>query len=87
MNVAVSSPRSSPTLDNIKKNAPMIYPGDKVVKSTATEFQMEGEAGNGKSNVYRGIQLPGKVCLAEVQYAGGAVEDARKIAESLKSAK
>lgn len=87
MSIAVTSPRLSPALDSIKKNAPMIYPGDKVVKSTATEFQMEGENGAGKANVYRGIQLPGKVCLVEVDYAPGAIDEARKIAESLKSAK
>jgi hypothetical protein len=34
-----------------------------------------------------GIQLPGKICLAEVIYENGAVADARKIAETLKSAK
>ena len=87
MNVAVSSPKLSPTLADVKQTAPTIYTNDKVVKDTATEFQMEGEGINGKPNVYRGIQIPGKVCLVEVTYSNGATDDARKIAETLKAAK
>jgi hypothetical protein len=86
MSVIVSSPNLSPQLDMVKKNAPTLYPNDKVVKSTATEFQMEGQGMNGKANVYRGIQVPNRVCLVEVTYSD-SIEDARKIAETLKSAK
>ncbi len=87
MDVAVSSPHSSPTLASLKQTAQMIYTGDKVVKDTASEFQMEGQGMNGKPNVYRGIQIPGKVCIVEVTYSSDAIDDARKIALSLKSAK
>jgi hypothetical protein len=86
MSVIVSSPNLSPTLDKVKNNAPKLYPNDKVVKSTPSEFQMEGQGMNGKPNVYRGIQVPNRVCLVEVTY-GGSIDDARKIAETLKSAK
>jgi len=87
MDVAVTSPRSSPTLASLKQTAQMLYTADKVVKDTASEFQMEGQGISGKPNVYRGIQIPGKVCLVEVTYSNGATDDARKIAETLKSAK
>jgi len=87
VDVAVSTPRSTPSLSELKKTAQMIYANDKVVKDTATEFQMEGQGMSGKPNVYRGIQLAGKVCIAEVTYSSGTIDDARKIAESLKSAK
>ena len=86
MSVIVSSPNLSPTLDIVKKNAPTLYPDDKVVQSTATEFQMEGQDPNGKPNVYRGIQVPNRVCLVEITF-GDSIDDARKIAATLKSAK
>lgn len=88
VSVAVTSPMNSTSLDKTKQMAPMIYPMDKVTVSTPAEFQMEGlSALNNKPNVYRGIQLPGKVCLVEVIYESGTVDDARKIAATLKSAK
>jgi hypothetical protein len=87
VDVAVSSPLRTPTLGGLKQTAQMIYTNDKVVKDTPSEFQMEGQGMSGKPNVYRGIQLAGKVCIVEVTYSSGTIEDARKIAESLKSAK
>lgn len=86
MSIIVSSPNLSPTLDNIRKNAPRLYPNDKVVKDTSADFQMEGQGINGKPNVYRGIQVPNRVCLVEVTY-GDSIDDARKIAATLKCAK
>jgi hypothetical protein len=86
VNVAVSSPLRTPSLDTTKKNAGMLYTGDKVTKNSASEFQMEGLSMDNKPNVYRGIQLSGKVCIVEVTYDSGTLADARKIAESLKSA-
>ena len=86
VHLAVSSPKMSPTLVEVEQTAPSIYPNDKIVKQTPTEFQMEGLGGDGKPNVYRGIQIPGKVCLVEVNYASGTIDDARKIAGSLKAA-
>jgi hypothetical protein len=88
VSVAVTSPANNTSLLKTEQSAPMMYPKDKVTKSTSTEFEMEGlSVMNGKPNVYRGIQLPGKICLAEVIYESGTVADARKIAETLKSAK
>jgi hypothetical protein len=88
VSVAVTSPMSNTSLLKTEQSAPMMYPKDKVTKSTPAEFEMEGfSVMNGKPNVYRGIQLPGKVCLVEVIYESGTVADARKIAETLKSAK
>jgi hypothetical protein len=87
LNVTLSSPPGTKQLDETKQMAPMVYPGDKVVKSTPAEFQMEGVSMNNKPNVYRGIQLPGKVCIVEVIYESGTIDDARKIALTLKPAK
>jgi len=87
VNVAVSSPPNTPSLETIKENAGLIYSNDKVTRSTPSEFQMEGRSMNNKPNVYRGIQLSGKVCIVEVTYESGTAADARQIAESLKAAK
>lgn len=86
-NVAVTNPRSTTTLADLKQTAQMIYTNDKVVKDTAAEFQMEGQSINGKPNVYRAIQFAGGVCVVEVTYSSGTIDDARKIAQSVKSAK
>jgi hypothetical protein len=88
VSVAVTSPMNNTSLVKTEQTAPMMYSKDKVTLSTPTEFQMEGfSVMNGKPNVYRGIQLPGKVCLVEVIYESGTLDDARKIAATLKSAK
>lgn len=87
VNVTVNSPFRTASLSETKQSAPMVYPGDKAVKSTPDEFQMEGVSMNNKPNVYRGIQLPGKVCIVEVVYESGTIDDARRIAMSLKAAK
>jgi hypothetical protein len=84
---ALTSPANTTTLGELKSNAQMIYTNDKVVKDTPTEFQMEGQSLNGKPNVYRGIQLAGKICIVDVTYETGTVDDARKIAATLKGAK
>jgi len=86
-NVSVTSPLHSSSLDDLKQTAKMLYTNDKVTKDSATEFQMEGLSMNNKPNVYRGIQLPGKVCIVEVIYESGTLADARAIAATLKSAK
>jgi hypothetical protein len=87
VNVAVTDPMHTKTLGDLKQTAQMIYASDKVVKDTAAEFQMEGQSINGQPNVYRGIQLAGKICVVEVTYTSGTIDDARKIAASLKAAK
>jgi hypothetical protein len=83
----LTSPANTTTLGQLKSNAQMIYTNDKVVKDTPTEFQMEGQSLDGKPNVYRGIQLAGKICIVDVTYDSGTVDDARKIAATLKGAK
>jgi hypothetical protein len=86
--VAVSSPRSATSFDSLKQTARGIYTKDKVTKDSASEFQMEGESISGKPNVYRGIPIAGgKFCIVEVIYQSGTIDDARRIAESVKSAK
>lgn len=87
VDVAVTNPRSTTTLADLKQTAQMIYTNDKVTKDTAAEFQMEGQSINGKPNVYRAIQFTGGVCVVEVTYSSGTIDDARKIAAALKSAK
>src|SRR6185437_11544446 len=76
--IAVSDPDQS--FDDLKTNVGMVYKDDKVTKNTATEFEMEGTSPiNNKPNVYRGIPRPGGVCIVEITYSGGSVDDARKI--------
>lgn len=87
VSVAVNSPLRTKTLSDLKQTAQMLYANDKVVKDTPSEFQMEGDSGGGKSNVYRAIQLSGALCVVEVDYSSGTIDDARKIAGTLKSAK
>ncbi|MGD0736955.1 MAG: hypothetical protein ABR976_17625 [Terracidiphilus sp.] len=86
VSVTVNSPLRTPSLSGTKQTAPMLNPADKVVKSTADEFQMEGRGMDNKPNVYRGIQLAGRVCIVEVTYESGTLDDARRIAMSLKGA-
>jgi len=83
----VSSPKHMSGLADVKQIAPTIYKDDKVVKDSGSEFQMEGQSGDGKPNVYRAVPVSGGLCLVEVKYTSGTIDDARKIAESLKSAK
>jgi hypothetical protein len=84
VDVAVTMPRSTTTLADLKQTVQMIYTGDKIVKDTASEVQLEGTSINGKPNVYRAIQLPGKLCVVEVTYSSGTIDDARNIAMTLK---
>jgi len=87
-NVAVSSPLHTTSFDSLKQTAQMLYTNDKVTKNSSSEFEMEGLSMNNKPNVYRSMPIgPGKFCVVEVIYESGTVDDARKIAESLKSAK
>jgi hypothetical protein len=87
VNVAVTMPRGTTTLADLKQTVQMIYTGDKIVKDTASEFQMEGMSVMNAPNVYRAIQLPGKICVVEVTYTSGTIDDARNIAMTLKANK
>jgi len=50
--------------------------------------RMEGQSLGGKPNVYRAIPVSGnRFCLADVTYTGGAVEEARRIARTMKGTK
>jgi hypothetical protein len=81
---AVVSSRTGSSFATVKESAQMVYPGGKVTKDSATEFQMEGKSMNGKPNVYRAVPSGNKYCIAEVVYESGTVEDAKKIIETLK---
>jgi hypothetical protein len=86
--VVVSSPTHGLTsLDDVNKNAPTLYPDDKVTKNSSSEFEMEGANQAGKPNVYRAIPAGGKLCIVEVVYQSGAAADAKAIVESMKPAK
>lgn len=87
MDAAVSPSRTMTTLVQVKARLQLMYTKDKVVKDTAEIFQMEGVGLDNRPNVYRALQIPGKVCVVDVNYSNGATDDARKIAESLKPAK
>jgi hypothetical protein len=82
LQITVSDPDQ--TFDELKTNVKTVYTDDKVTKSTATEFEMEGTSPiNSKPNVYRGIPRPGGVCIAEITYDGASADDARKIVRTL----
>ncbi len=83
VSVIISKPRNS-TFAELKDNARKLYPNDKVTKDSATEFEMEGKSMNNKPNVYRGIAAGSKVCIGEVIFESGTVEDARRIVSTLK---
>jgi len=88
VSATTSSPKMISSFRELKQNAQLVYKNDKVTKDSASEFEMEGKSIAGKPNFYRGIPISGgKFCIVEVIYENGAVADARKIAESLKSAK
>ena len=88
VSATTSSPKMISSFDELKQNAQKVYANDKVTKSSATEFEMEGRSMNGKPNVYRGVPISGgKYCIVEVVYENGTAADARKIAETMKSAK
>lgn len=87
VDAAVSPSRTMTTLAQVKVRLQLMYTKDKIAKDTAEIFQMEGVGLDNRPNVYRALQIPGKVCVVDVNYSDGATDDARKIAESLKSAK
>jgi hypothetical protein len=88
VSLVVSSPKQISSFDELKLTAPTVYKNDKITKQSASEFQMEGTSINDKPNVYRAIPAGGtNFCIVDVDYQSGTVEDARKIAESLKAVK
>lgn len=86
--VTVASPKMIDSFAELKQLAQTTYKQSKVTKDSATEFEMEGQSITGKPDVYRAVPASaGKFCTAEVIYAGGSADGARKVAESLKPAK
>jgi hypothetical protein len=82
------SPKSGLTsLAQVRKIAPTMYPDDKVIKDSSTEFEMAGKSQNGKPNIYRAIPAGDKVCLVELIYENGDSAGAKVIVESMKPAK
>jgi hypothetical protein len=88
MSIIVSSPkRGLVSIEQVQRMAPGIYPGDKVTKSSTTEFEMEGKSTSGKPNVYRAVPTGGRVCIAEITYENSKTADARTVIGSLKAEK
>jgi hypothetical protein len=88
VSLVVSSPKMVDSFSELKQTAQSVYKNSKVTKDSATEFEMEGQSTTGKPDVYRAIPAGGnKFCIVEVTYKSGTSEEARKTAESLKSAK
>jgi len=86
MTVTVSSPSHGlSTLTDVEETAPTVYKDDKVTKKTSSEFEMEGKSITGKPNVYRAIPAGAKVCIAEVVYESGSVNDARALVQTMKA--
>ena len=86
MSIIVSSPKAFNSVMQVQKMAPGLYPDDKVTKSSATEFEMEGKSTSGKPNVYRAVPAGARVCIAEITYENDKMVDARNIVGSLKAA-
>ena len=81
----VSSPKMIDSFSELKQNARTVYKESKVTKDSLTEFEMEGKSIAGKPDVYRAIPVAGnKFCIVDVTYPDGSLEEARKIAASLK---
>jgi hypothetical protein len=88
ISIIVSSPKGGLTsIAQVQQLAPGIYPDDKVTKSSATEFEMEGKSTSGKPNVYRAIPAGARVCIAEITYENGNTADARNTVGTLKAEK
>jgi hypothetical protein len=84
--VVVSSPSQGlSSLAEVEQLAPTLYPDDKVTKKSGSEFEMEGKNTTDKPNVYRAIPAGAKVCIAEITYESGSIDDARAIIETLKA--
>ncbi len=82
--VAVSSPKMVDSFAQLKENARTVYKNSKVIKDSASEFEMEGQSITGQPDVYRAIPIAaGKFCITEVTYKTGNPDQARKIAASL----
>jgi hypothetical protein len=83
--IIISSPKAIDSFDELKSMAPTVYPENKVVKSTATEFEMEGKDQNGKPDIYRGVPAAGgKFCIGTITFPDGKAATARPIIETLK---
>jgi hypothetical protein len=88
VSLIVSSPKHGlDSLTQVQQMAPGIYKDDKVVKSSASEFEMEGKSANGKPNVYRAVPAGDKVCIVEITYQNGDTAGAKAIVETLKASK
>jgi hypothetical protein len=86
VSVVVSSPKSGMvSMNQVEETAPTIYKDDKVTKKSGSEFEMEGQSGNGKPNFYRAVPAGARVCIAEVQYESGEPADAKAIIQTLKA--
>jgi hypothetical protein len=84
VSIAISSPKTD-SFATLKTNVRNLYSHDKVTKESATEIELEGAGLSNMPNVYRGLVTGGKICIGEVTYKSGTVEDARKILSTLKA--
>ncbi len=84
VSIAISSPKID-SFATLKTNVRNLYTHDKVTKESATEIELEGAGMSNMPNVYRGLVTGGKICIGEVTYKSGTVEDARKILSTLKA--
>jgi hypothetical protein len=83
--IIISSPSMIDSFDELKSMAPSIYTENKVVKSTAKEFEMEGKDQNGKPDIYRAVPAAGgKFCIATINFPDGKAAEARPIVETLR---
>jgi len=83
----VRSPKHGLTsLADVKQMAPTVYKDDKVTKSSASDFQMEGKSLGGKPNFYRAIPAGAQLCILEVTYDNAAsAPQAKAVVDSLKA--
>jgi len=85
--IAVTTPEHANSFNDAKENAKKSNPDLRVIKNTATEFEMYSLPA-GRPHMSRSIPVAGgKFCTVDVFYRGLTVDDAHNIAETLKSAK
>ena len=83
--IIISSPKMIDTLDELKSMASSIYTDNKVVKSTAKEFEMEGTDQSGKPDIYRAVPAAGgKFCIGTINFPDGKAAQARATIETLR---
>ncbi len=86
LSLAISSPKMVDSFAELKQTAKAVYKNNKIIKDSASEFEMEGSSTTGQPDVYRAIPVSSnKFCIVEVTYKTGNPDAARAIAQTLRA--